>query len=262
MDRLLYVSARNICRRAGSVSVNTASPAAIGSIQGNVLIISDIKESASAHAEAVCKAGLAVRLISIGEDVAGIFAEEVPDLIIIEDFNDQTEELEICRQLRSLTVVPVLYLTNKSSHAFQCEVYAVGADECIVCPLIPELFQSKVKAWLRRTMAMPMAGLDEICLGDFHLLAAQKRLVVPGGQVVRLTALETRLLFLLMSHPGCAFDSEEIVEKVWGYYGDGDSRLLKNHIYRLRRKIEPDPASPCHLASEGYSGYKFQFTKS
>jgi DNA-binding response OmpR family regulator len=225
-------------------------------LQAKVLLISDEPVAAKVWGFSLNQVGLDVTLIGISDDALGILAVEAPDLIIIEDFNEQIEELDICQQLRAAAAVPILFLTNKPSEAFYLEAYRQGADDCISLSISPRLFQAKVTAWLRWTMSMPFSGLEEFKVAGFHLITSQKHLTLPGGKVVRLTNLETRLLSLLISHPGKVFSDLEITEKVWGYFGSGDSRLLKNHIYRLRRKIEPDPSKPRYLVSEGVAGYK------
>ncbi len=201
--------------------------------------------------------GLDVNLIEVNDQPLQAFADEMPDLVILEDFNNLDEELELCRQLRAETVVPLLYLTAKTGEAIQVEAYRAGADECITYPISPRLFQAKVVAWLRRTQSVPMAALDEVQAGGFRLNPSQKRLLTPRGDELRLTVLESRLLYLLMSHPGSAFETEQLVERVWGFYGEGDSNLLKNLVYRLRRKVEVDPSQPRTLLTEGSLGYKF-----
>lgn len=225
--------------------------------KAKVLIVSDEPVTARVWGFSLNQVGFETRLIGITEPVMDVWAEELPDLIIIEDFNAEVEELALCQELRGETVVPILYLTTKTDEAFLLEIYHLGVDECISFPISPRLFQAKVSAWLRRTSSMPLEVLEEIRVGGFHLNMASRRLVTACGEALRLTVLEARLLYLLMSQPGRIFETEQIVEKVWGYYGNGDSRLLKNVVYRLRRKLEPDPAQPQYLVTEGTSGYRF-----
>lgn len=222
-----------------------------------VLIISDEPETAQVWGFSLSQVGLETRLVSVSEAVMQIWAEELPDLIIIEDFNDQVEELELLRQLRAETVVPILYLTGKTDEPFLVETYRFGSDETIPFPISPRLFQAKVSAWLRRTQSMPMTALDEVRAGGFILNPESRWLSLPSGDMVRLSMLEARLLYLLMTHPGRAFETYQLLERIWGYYGEGDSILLKNLVYRLRRKIEPDPAQPRYLVTEANLGYKF-----
>ena len=222
-----------------------------------VLIISDEPDTARIWGFSLMQVGLEVSVIGISDSTLQTWAEALPDLIIIEDFNTQIEELELCQQLRAETVVPILYMTTKVDEGFLLEAYRVGADECVPFPVSPRLFQAKVKAWLRRVQAMPMTALDEVQAGAFRLNPANKRLVNAASEVIKLTVLEARLLYQLMSHPGWIFEPDRLVERVWGYYGDGDSALLKNLVYRLRRKIEPDPGRPRYLLTEASAGYKF-----
>ena len=85
----------------------------------------------------------------------------------------------------------------------------------------------------------------------------RRTVMTPGGSVVKLTNLESRLLHLLMSHPNQVLPSEVIVERVWGYVGNGESSLLKNVVYRLRSKLEPDPRQPAYIHTVAGEGYMF-----
>jgi two-component system response regulator MtrA len=193
------------------------------------------------------------------EDVFKDIRRHQPDIIILEDFNTQTEEIDFCRHIRAESVVPILLLTNKSDEVFQLEAYRAGVDECIPLPVSHRLFQAKVTAWMRRTRSLPMAALDVLQVSGLSLDPGRKRVTVEGKQVVRLSALETRLLYLLMAHPGAVFEADHLIEQVWGYSGAGagDGNLLKNLVYRVRRKIEPDPSRPRYLLTEANGGYKF-----
>jgi DNA-binding response OmpR family regulator len=223
-----------------------------------VLIISDEPETARVWGYSLTQIGLDVVLVSINEEPLRTFDVETPDLVIIEDFNTKDEELELCQLLKKEAVIPILYLTSKTTESFFLEAYRVGADECIPLPIGPRLFQAKVMAWLRRTQTIPVTALDEIHTGSFSLEPTLKTLKTPTSQAIKLTALESRLLLVLMSHPGKTLATPQLVERVWGFFGDGDAMLLKNLVYRLRRKIEPDPSRPRYLVRAADSGYRFQ----
>jgi DNA-binding response OmpR family regulator len=102
-----------------------------------------------------------------------------------------------------------------------------------------------------------MSALDEVCAGGFALNPGQRRLRMPCGEEVHLTSLESRALYLFLDHPERSFTPEEVIEKVWGYTGCGEGSLLKHLVFRLRRKIEPDPNHPRYLRSERGAGYRF-----
>jgi DNA-binding response OmpR family regulator len=241
----------------GTMPVNEF-PAANGNTQARVLLLTDEPEMAAIWAYTLSQMQLEVRLMSLSEAIMEAWASFIPDLVIIEDFNEEVEELDVCRSLRALTIVPMLYFTTKLSESYHLQVYGAGADDCIAYPITPRLFQAKVNAWLRRTRSLPLAAVDPVQASGFTLHPEYRQVSLPSGGCVRLTVLETRLLYLLMSHAGQPLPKRDLIERVWGHHTSIDQRLLKNHIYRLRQKIEPDPTRPRYLLSSGYTGFKFQ----
>jgi len=145
---------------------------------------------------------------------------------------------------------------HNESHILKA--YQAGVDECVAKPVSPALFLAKVKVWLRHSWTIPAEGLEFMQISDLYLDTHGRKVIRGAGEGIKLTNLEFRFLYLLMNNPGRILETEYIVERVWGYYGDGDSNLLKNLVYRLRRKIEPDHNSPRYIHSEPGIGYKFQ----
>jgi len=114
-------------------------------------------------------------------------------------------------------------------------------------------------AWLRRSWVGSIEVLANLQVGDLLLDPAQRQLVAPPSQVIKLTNLEFRLLYLLMSHHGQVLETNVIIDRVWGSYSDGgDSILLKNLVYRVRNKIELDPHQPRYILNVAGEGYMFQ----
>ena len=169
----------------------------------------------------------------------------------------QNEDIEICRALRKESVIPILLFTSQNDEYYLLEAYKAGLDEVVAQPVSPRLFTAKVRAWLRHVQEVPSAGMETLQVGELRLDPDHRLLWNMNSSHVRLTHLETRLLYQLMSHPGRVFETPALIERVWGRYGAGDSVLLKNLVYRLRRKIEPDPTNPAYLITEGNLGYKF-----
>lgn len=112
-------------------------------------------------------------------------------------------------------------------------------------------------AWIHRSWIMPDNRLNLIHAGKHKLIQTRRCLICPDGQEIKLTNLEFRLLQLLMSRSAYIFSVDDIIDAVWGEYGSGDQILLKNVVYRLRKKIEKDPGNPRLLQTE-QSGYSFQ----
>ena len=136
------------------------------------------------------------------------------------------------------------------------ETYKAGVDECIPKPVSPSLFQAKVKVWLRRFGSLTADSLTPIKVGTLQLFPSERIVMLKNGGAVQLTNLELRLLYYLMNRPGQIVTIEELNQKVWGYTAEADNTMLKNVVYRLRRKIETDPANPLLIQTVVGVGYK------
>jgi DNA-binding response OmpR family regulator len=201
--------------------------------------------------------GLGVQLATAAEEAVLQWEEHIPELIVIDTLLD-LDGIQATRRLRAETVVPILLLTPRNNEAHILEAYLAGADECAVKPISPALFWAKVRAWLRRAWTVSADSLDCLQAGALRLEPTQRQVIRGEGEVIKLTNLEFRLLHLLMSHSGWVLKTDDIVQRVWGFYGNGDSSLLKNVVYRLRRKIDPDPQNPRYIHTEAGLGYRFQ----
>ncbi len=227
-------------------------------LKATVFLVSDDLESARIWAYSLEQAGLEVCQAGFSDKTLQVWSSEYPDLIILESNHARMDVFAFCRQVRGEAAVPILLLASDPQEACLMAAYQAGADDCVPPPVSPRLFLAKVKAWLRRAQVLPNAALEAIQVGDFRLDPDRRLLCTPGGQVVKLTHLETRLLYLLMNHPAWTLETDYLVDRVWGHFGDGDGILLKNLVYRLRRKIEPNPSQPCYLLTESSLGYRFR----
>ena len=134
------------------------------------------------------------------------------------------------------------------------EAYNVGVDECVVKPISPSIFLAKIVAWSRRNWSEPMSPRHT---NKLRLDPSHRSAIGGNGQDVRLTNLEFRLLHLLMSRPGYVFKGEDIIQTVWGTQRESDQSLLKNMVYRLRKKLEEE-AGETNLIQTWPGGYSFQ----
>jgi two-component system response regulator MtrA len=185
------------------------------------------------------------------------WATEMPELVVIDLNNSKTDPLELCKQFRGSSVAPLLLFLPTYHETLILDAYAAGVDDVVVKPISPPIVMAKLMAWLRRSWVMPTDGLESVKVGKYRLVPVLRSLVDPNDIHIRLTNLEFRMLHLLMSRPGHVFLADEIIQSIWGGYGNGDNVLLKNVVYRLRRKIEEDPANPCILRTWP-GGYSFQ----
>lgn len=178
-------------------------------------------------------------------------AEEIPDLIVIDVNAPHPQRMELCRKFRSLGASPILLFLPSNNEAEILEAYENGVDECVVKPISPAIFLAKIVAWSRRSWSEPMRPRQT---GRLRLNPSHRSAVGANASEIKLTNLEFRLLHLLMSRPGYVFPSDEIIQTVWG--AEGDIVLLKNVIYRLRKKMEEE-IGESHLIKTWPGGYSF-----
>ena len=132
----------------------------------------------------------------------------------------------------------------------------MGVDECIPKPIHPQVFEAKIKAWLRRSSNVPVDVLSSLKVDDLQLNPADRTVILENREPIHLTTLELRLLYYLMGRPGRTLTADELCQHVWSQY-QGDAVALKNLVYRLRRKIEVDPTHPNLLYTVPGVGYRF-----
>lgn len=221
-----------------------------------VLILTDQYESAKTWVPSLHQLRLETRVA---------LANQLPEphtlcqhaLILVDGYSTTFDMAALCRTIRSHFHKVLLVLTYERDERYQLQLYQAGNDELIVKPLSIPLFSAKIAVWLRRVEQAAQSP-EQLQAAHFHLEPNRKRLVLDNGKSMRLSTLECNLLTLMMSNPGHVLETDLIIDRVWPNYGNGDKDLLKNLIYRLRRKIEPDPATPQYIHTINGHGYIFR----
>jgi DNA-binding response OmpR family regulator len=221
-----------------------------------ILVVSDLQVTSPLWAFASTQQNLKIILESDPANAIQRWAETLPEMVVL-DVDSESAALELIMKLRDQTVIPILLLTSVRSQKFMLEAYQAGVDEFILRPIHPSLFDAKIKAWLRRFHNLPANQLDSLRVGNFHLVPPSRSLQIDDYDPIHLTHLELRLLYYLMAWPGRTVATEELCRHVWGAGGEGDSSALKNLVYRLRRKIEANPAQPRVIRTIVGVGYRF-----
>lgn len=225
--------------------------------QAHILVFSDDPDISRVWGFCLEQSGLHVDLAEMNDQAEQTMAEILPDMVVVDSHAWQGEDIEFCRQIRQDSVSPLLLFTSQNDEYYILDAYQVGIDEVVAQPISPRLFMAKIRAWLKRIRHMPSAALDTLVVGEFILNEEQRCLQLPDRREVRLTYLEARLMYVLMAHPDSTLDTETLVERVWGHYGQGEGVLVKNLVYRLRRKIEVNPSKPRYLLTDENRGYRF-----
>ena len=222
-----------------------------------IFIVCDQSDTAPVWGYILRQKGLSVILETSFEKAVDRWSSEITDIVVIDVDTPHPERMELYRKFRAVSVAPILMFLPAYHETQILEAYQAGVDEVVVKPTSPAIFRAKIMAWTRRSWTVAVEGLNLVKVGKHRLDPARRCLVNPQGMDIKLTNLEFRLLHLLMSLPGHVFSAEDIVESIWGGYGNGDQVLLKNVVYRLRKKIEADPSRP-YLLQTGPGGYSFQ----
>lgn len=181
--------------------------------------------------------------------------KEIPDLLLLDIHLSRDSTLELIKRLRGEMLIPIILLVSAWGVEEILEAYQAGIDDHVVKPASPSLLQAKLNVWLKRSASVSIEVLNPIRVGPLQLFPSEKTVLLEKG-AIRLTNLELRLLYYLMSRPGQIVTIEELNQKVWGYSAEADNTMIKNVVYRLRRKLETDPANPLIIQTVTGVGYR------
>jgi DNA-binding response OmpR family regulator len=204
-----------------------------------VLLVDDDPTLSEVTAFALRRADFLVLTAHDGEQALQTWAAEQPDLVILDIQLPGLDGLEVCRQVRAASAVPIIMLTVRNSDDDVVRGLELGADDYIAKPFSPRQLIARARAILRRTSAAPRQ--DRLEVAGLALDTALQQVQTPEGPV-RLTPLEFRLLHYLMVNRGQVVPTDAILNHVWGYADSGDRPLLKQLVYRLRQKLEAPAA--------------------
>jgi DNA-binding response OmpR family regulator len=217
----------------------------------SILVVEDDKQIAELMRDFLEAEGFRVRHAGSGRETSEQLERGRPDLVLLDVMLPDESGFEICRRLRRGSNVPVLFLSARDSDADKIRGLGLGGDDYIVKSATPAEVIARVKAVLRR--ASPAGGVQTLRFGELEVdLAAHE--VSCEGRRVELTAREFALLRVLVEHPRQVFSRDQLFELVWGSFGDRSAVAV--YIGRLRRKIEPDPASPRYIVTVWGAGYR------
>jgi DNA-binding response OmpR family regulator len=223
-----------------------------------ILLVDDEQSIQTLLSYPLRKDGYHVTSALDGSEALRRFEEGRFDLVILDLMLPRMNGVDVCRQLRSRSQVPIIMLTAKGSETDKVAGLEVGADDYITKPFSMREFRSRVKAALRRSrMAAETTVEGAIECGELTI-DFDRRAVTLGGEEVRVTYVEFEILGALARSPGRVLTRETLLEHVWGDSDYRDPRTVDVHIRHLREKLEKDPKEPEYLFTVRGVGYRFR----
>ena len=223
-----------------------------------ILIVDDEPRIADGVRKYFEQAGFSVLTAYDGPTGLSLARTEKPDLVVLDLMLPGMDGLDVCRELRRESDVPIIMLTARVEETDKLIGLELGADDYVTKPFSPRVLVARARAVLRRVQASAQTDPTEVYrFGGVLFDVAARHCVVGGQKTVPLTPTEFDLLYALVSHPGQALSRMQLLKAArLGVY-DGVERTVDVHIHNLRRKLESDPSHPRHILTVFGIGYRF-----
>jgi two-component system, OmpR family, response regulator RegX3 len=226
-----------------------------------VLLVEDEESFVEALTVGLKREGFRVEVARDGLEALAKFDSTQPDVILLDVMLPKMSGIDVCRQLRKRTQVPIIMVTAKGAEIDTVVGLEVGADDYITKPYRMRELVARMRAVLRR---VPGDGAraeavteGSLVVGDVSL-DPDEHLVVVRGESVAMPLKEFELLHILLANAGRVLPREMLIDRVWGLDYVGDTKTLDVHVKRLRAKIEDDPSNPVRIVTIRGLGYKYE----
>jgi two-component system response regulator RegX3 len=224
-----------------------------------VLVVEDEASFVEALTIGLRREGFEVAVARDGFEALEQFDVVKPDLVLLDVMLPRLSGIDVCRQLRKRTQVPIIMVTAKSEEIDTVVGLEVGADDYVTKPYRLRELVARMRAVLRRAPGDQAGELGPaaVTVGEVSL-DPDEHVVTVDGERVSLPLKEFELLHVLLANAGRVLPRETLIDRVWGSDYVGDTKTLDVHVKRLRAKIEPDPGAPRYLVTVRGLGYKFE----
>ena len=181
------------------------------------------------------------------------------DIIVVDLMLPRKTGYEIISEIRRLLEIPVIVVSAKNEDIDKIRGLDIGADDYLTKPFSPTEFVARVKSHAKRYERLKgNVGSHEVILRNGLEIDTGSRQVFVNGREVQLTTKEYDILLFLASHPNIVFTKERLLDAVWGNGYVGDTATIAVHTYKIRKKIESDPANPVYIETIWGTGYRFK----
>lgn len=240
--------------RGSPVTIDTVNEAG-GATVAEILLVEDDADVRRFVRERLRAAGHRITEAGTGEEAIELANRQRFDLVVLDVELPGIDGFAVLRSIRRTSTVPVIMLTGAAQEADRVLGFEIGADDYVVKPFMPRELVARVAAHLRRGRST--AGGAPISFGDLTI-DPQARVVTQRGEPIPLTGREFDLLVCLASSPRRTFTREQLLAQVWNSEpGWQNIATVTEHVHRLRRRLEVDPAIPRHLITVRGAGYRF-----
>jgi len=222
----------------------------------HILVVDDEPQITRVLRTSLSAQGYDIRVANSGEMALEIMKDWSPSLIITDLSMPSVDGIELTRSVRAVSQVPILVLSVRDQERQKVEALDAGADDYITKPFGMNELLARVRANLRRVPAESEAD-PVIGIGDFHIDTAARRVTVRNREV-RLTPKEFELLVYLARRPGKVVNHRSLLAAIWGGQSTEQVEYLRVFVGQLRKKLEPDAASPRYIVTEPWVGYRFE----
>lgn len=235
--------------------------AEVESMNEKVLVVDDEKLIVKGIKFSLEQEGYQVDCSYDGEEGLKKATENQYDMILLDLMLPKIDGMDVCRQIREFSDVPVIMLTAKGDDMDKILGFENGADDYITKPFNILEVKARIKAILRRNQSVSH-GKEKKNKNEYTVAGLcfdfENRSLFVDGKALNLTMKEFDLLELLVKNQGKVYSRENLLNLVWGYEYPGDVRTVDVHVRRLREKIEPNPGEPTYVHTKWGVGYYFQ----
>lgn len=222
-----------------------------------ILVVEDEESLSDPLAFLLGREGFDVQVVDNGLDAVTEFERNGADLVLLDVMLPGQSGMEVCKQIRSSSAVPIIMLTAKDSEIDKVLGLELGADDYVTKPYSSRELIARVRAVLRRQGEVEEQDSGALDGGPVRM-DIERHVVTVTGEPVSMPLKEFELLEMLLRNAGRVMTRSQLIDRVWGADYVGDTKTLDVHIKRLRSKIEPDPSSPRYVITVRGLGYKFE----
>jgi two-component system, OmpR family, KDP operon response regulator KdpE len=224
--------------------------------RSRILLVDDETAIQRAVGPLLRSRGFDVDIVGTGAEALKMFADQTPDLVVLDLGLPDLEGTEICRRIRAASKVPIVVLSARGAETDKVNALDLGADDYVTKPFGPEELLARIRVALRRVASEKDTESGQFRAGDLTIDYDRRR-VLRHETEIRLTPKEFELLSLLAHNHDRVLTHRSILKAIWGPNAVEQTEHLWTLVAQLRKKIEPDPANPQYLMSEPWVGYRF-----